>query len=765
MITESQLSRNFQFCDHFKNLNGKDLQSLIPPTQTSDFFRCIGKVKKENTISSLEFSQERCGKEHFFEARFYPYHHDQIVTIVRDITERKIAERNFIREQRRLESEVEKQTRELTRTLQTLREAEERYRSVFENATEGIYIAHLDGSFREVNTAMARLLGYNSVSDLMQASLNKFDGFVDSKRLKEFLILLKQGRVRHFEYQVEQASGERIWVCESARLQTVSRDGRMVVEGIVQDISARKEKEEAEQRRVRAELANQAKDEFLSHISHEMRTPMQIISGIADLFRTTTLDSKQSRYVRLLKSSSEMMTRFVNDLLDFSRLEAGKLHLESRPFSLCRFAEEIVQSLADRFHTKGLEFVCLIDCSLETRVLGDAHRVRQILYNLLTNAAKFTHSGEVVLSLSRSNGKEGAWIFSVRDTGIGIKKEDIDRVFDSFVQADSEIGKKYGGTGLGLSISQRLVSLMNGVIRVKSIPEKGSEFILEVPLPSDRKDDQFSSPRLHAEFKNSRILVVDDSEMARVAVEKTLAGWGALVRMASNQGEALRLLRSAREEDLPYHCILLDETLPGVQSHDVIEELRNGYPESSQRIVLMTSGESAEKNPFTQKRAGLVGNIAKPILPSELLELMKGLLPESVEAKSSHSTPRPFEILLIQPARSRNSVFQSFFQKTHHVLHTEEGVEGALRTIRKSRLDYIFLDFPEAEEGFTIAEQIREMEQKEQPGNFPFPIIMVLDVDTEADMGRCLRSGCSSFLMRPVGQSDILDVLERYLPE
>jgi PAS domain S-box-containing protein len=373
-------------------------------------------------------------------------------------------------------------------TIEALRRAEQKYRSIFENATVGIFQTSADGKYLSANPALARIYGYDSPAELL-AHLTDISGqlYVEADRRRKFTNAMRiDGRIEEFESQVYRRDESVIWISENAHAVHDERTGELLYyEGMVQDISGRKSAEEARiQALAASEAANRAKSEFLANMSHEIRTPMNGVIGMTGLLLDGKLEPEQREFAETIGASANDLLAILNDILDFSKIEAGNLTFDRVNFDLVGTVESMLDQMASLAHAKGIELTSAMAPDIPTRLRGDPGRLRQILVNLVGNAIKFTQKGEVIVRISKESENEthARVHFRVEDTGIGISLEAQRNLFQAFSQADSSTTRRYGGTGLGLAISKKLVALMEGQIGVESEPDKGSTFWCIVEL-------------------------------------------------------------------------------------------------------------------------------------------------------------------------------------------------------------------------------------------------------------------------------------------
>ena len=437
------------------------------------------------------------------------------------------------------EQELEKEISERKSAEKALKNSERRYRSIFENSLDGIFQISPTGEPLNVNPAMATILGFDSVQELMRLVDNVQDLFVTPREGEAFLSRLhKEGRVVNIERRIRKKDDTHIWLQIQAQTVRSREDEIEYMEGFAKDVTARKLAEEelhevnrnlelrvAERTREleqanrdllrakeQADAAARAKSRFLANMSHEIRTPMNGVITSAELALQEEMSEKTRRYLSIIKRSGEQLLGSVNDILDFSKADAGQMHLESHGFDLRELLESSVSGFEHKTREKQIELIIDMDSDLPQDLIGDSLRLRQIIVNFLSNALKFTDSGGVVILSAKKRPASGRefWVeFAVADTGRGMNDEEQSLLFQPFSQADASTTRKYGGTGLGLAICKQLVQLMGGEIGVRSTPGQGSRFYFRVPL-GVQKDSRSLEQKIPSDIGVHKALIVDD---------------------------------------------------------------------------------------------------------------------------------------------------------------------------------------------------------------------------------------------------------------
>lgn len=518
---------------------------------------------------------------------------------------------------------------DIQKLILDLRQAEEKYRGFFENATEGIFRTTIDGKLVNVNPAFAKLLGYDSPKELL-STVNDIGSqlYVDPKRRKQLIReLLKNGNVQDFEYEVRLPSGESRFLTSYCRLVT-DQDGQIYLEGMSTDISERKLKEKAEIEKEAALSANKSKSEFLANMSHEIRTPLNAIMGMTEMLSESGLTDEQKKYVSLFKSAGESLLKLINEILDFSKIEAGQMAIHHAAFNLHDMLESLSSIMGMQARNKNLEFNSSINPDVPQWVKGDELRLKQILMNLLGNAVKFTDEGYVEVSVQASYKDERnvEVNFEIKDTGIGIDAGKISTVFDSFTQADSTATRQYGGTGLGLAISKRLAELMGGSIGVVSDHGEGSIFYVNIPfevITPPKNIIQSSAEQHHKGSVDSSpktILVVEDSRSNRLLLEHFLGSTEHRLIMAENGMEGLEIFKTTPGID----AILMDMQMPVMDGIRATEEIRRYEQENGLHpvMIIALTANAFEEDRKNSIEAGCDHYLSKPVKKADLINLL-----------------------------------------------------------------------------------------------------------------------------------------------
>jgi PAS domain S-box-containing protein len=640
-----------------------------------------------------------------------------------------------------------------------LKEAEERARSLFESQGDLIVLRNADGVVSFVNDAFCTL------AKLPRSALigTRFT-----------LKVLEQGDVAHqadgtriHDQKVETALGAR-WISWREGLVRSDADRPADLQCVGRDVTDRAETERAlGEARDQADAANRAKSRFLAMASHEIRTPLNGILGMSSLLLDTGLTPEQMTYAKAVKTSGDALLSLIEELLDYSKIEAGKLDLEHRPFALTSLIEDITELLAPRAQAKQLEIAALVDERLPTRVIGDAARLRQVLLNLAGNAIKFTSTGGVALIVEPGD-QPGEISFLVRDTGIGIAPDAQQRIFREFEQADERTARNYGGTGLGLSISERIVNRMGGHIHLESQPGAGSTFEVSVPLAADSQAGE-QNTLAAPDLAGQSIMLVAPQTIEASLVARRLQRWGAQTCTVSDTAVARALL-----PERPWHAVLIDAAWDAA---DLAQLAQLAAHHAAQRIVMFTPAMRHQAELWSPT---FTGYLVKPLRAASLAARLTA--PPELVAPGLAGDEDPFELkpptqsepparkpsqtlsILVAEDNEINALLMRSLltQLGHHAVITTNG-EAALQSWQSaesagSPYDLVLMDIQmPGLDGIETARRIRACEIGKQVR--PTPILALTANTLAEDRYACFEAGMDGFLVKPLDREKLIEAL------
>jgi len=673
--------------------------------------------------------------------------------VLADVTEHKRVERELAAYRAGLERRVAERTAELDAVARELGETNERLRAILDGADAGIAWVR-DGRFVQCNRRLAAMLGQSALGLLGRpvATLDAEGGTGPA--------LAPAGNAQH-ERLLRREDGSTFW----ARVSVSAIDPEDASKGlVVQIIDASAEHaadEEREHARRLAEDAARTKADFLANMSHEIRTPLSAVIGKTRILARTELTPRQQDCVRKIQDSSHHLLAVVDDILDFSRLESGKLRVEEVEFGLESLLEHVGAQVAEKAAAKELEFVIDVGPEVPARLVGDPLRLGQVLINFANNAVKFTERGEVAIEVRELArlGTRSMLKLAVRDTGIGISPEQRQRLFQSFQQADSSTTRRFGGTGLGLAICRKLGELMGGEVGVDSVPGAGSTFWLRLPLPIAGAQGGLEGD---AVFAGRRVLIVDDHPQARAVVAGLLRRQGFDVDTADSGAAALESVERAFAAAAPFTLALVDWKMPGMDGLELALRLRAAPPPRPQ-VLLMTHGDPAELARLAGAEVAFEV-LQKPVSGSSLHDAMMRALGG---ARRGARRPEPgaglrlhgLKALLVEDNDINREVGVELLRE--HGLEVDTAHDGreAVHCVRERHYDIVFMDMQmPVMDGLDATRAIRAL-----PGRAVLPIVAMTANALPADRDRCLAAGMDDHVAKPIDPAALAARLRHWL--
>jgi len=651
--------------------------------------------------------------------------------------------------------------------IEEARRNRERWRIMVETLPKPA--VHFEGGEFWINEPLEKCLGYKraEVKTLDQWFTLLFGNYAKEMR-EHYEVDRKAGFLVSREVLAKHKDGRERWLEFTAHIYDPGEVW------IVEDITERKEYQtRIIEAREQAVAAAAAKSAFLATVSHEIRTPMNGVIGMTNLLLESSMEPRQREMTETIRNCGEALIVVINDILDFSKIESGGMELENEPFDLRACVEDCLDLFAPKASEKGIDLVYKLPENCPPAIRGDSTRVRQVLCNLIGNAVKFTHAGEVEVGLVIEGGgkpkvgEDFVLRVNVRDTGIGIPADRMDRLFKSFSQVDSSTARKYGGTGLGLAISKRLAELMGGVMSVTSEAGKGSVFSFTIKTKAEPNRNPFNIMEANPSLKGAKVLLVVDNQTTREILQSYLQQWG-MQSIAVNEGQqALRLWK----DQGPYNLLITDMQMPGMDGMELSRRLKEVSPKPPK--IIMISAMAREDIRNEAKAVGITTLLQKPIRPNTLLMAIEEILAAGTRLLSAaQATPAaapssmlanelPLRILVADDNSVNQLVARRMFERFGYKADFASNGLEAVQAVESKPYDVVFMDVQmPVMNGYEATQRIREIVPKDKQ-----PYIVALTANAmEGDRDTCLQNGMNDYLSKPLRFPELERTLKAVKP-
>jgi len=736
---------------------GKHIFDIFPEENSQVINYLMLQSQQPDDINRCEFTMMVKKEKKYFEARMTTCGDDEYLLIIQDITKQK-------------------------RMNEKLRTNEKKYEGLIEILNAGVVVHNPDTSIFLCNSYSCKSLGLTKEQMMGKAAIDPAWRFVYEDNtpipLEDYPVNKVISSLKPLYNQVvginHPENNERNWVLVNG-LPIFSSDGTLdqVIICFVDITEIKKSKEQLHLAMEQANTANKAKSDFLANMSHEIRTPMNGIIGMAELLESTPLTQEQIEYARTISQCGHSLVTIINDILDFSKIEAGRFDLDFIDFDIVNLVEEVCDLVALKAHENEIELIHNIPEKIHRKLIGDPVRLRQVIMNLLGNAIKFTEKGHVVIEINPIT-EENDQItikFSVKDTGIGIKKDHLTKLFKPFSQSDTSISRKFGGTGLGLVISKRIVELMKGQIGVTSEYEKGSEFWFTASFV--KRPQQIPSPfQLPDHISNPRILIVDDHPLVCQILSSYLDEWHCRNCSTSNPESVIEIMKNASASDDPYHIILIDQKMPQMDGISLGKKIKIEPLISNSILILLTTLErSIDSEDLINM--GFSAFLSKPVRHRRLHECIykqlcidKGIhyVEQSIQRNvvEQNEKRKKYRLLIVEDVKVNQKVAMKILEKIGYPAEIAENGKVALEKILKNDYDMILMDVHmPVMDGIEATRSIRNGEAGKKNKNKLIVAMTASAIKEEKD--RLLSLGMDDFISKPISSKIICQVLDKHL--
>lgn len=654
-----------------------------------------------------------------------------------------------------------------------IRDSSARIRRLVDSNIIGVMFTDFSGEVSEANDAFLKIVGYTRED--LEAGTIRWNEMTppEFQELDERAVqrLKKTGRCDPWEKEYIRKDGKHVPVLLGVAMLEGSSTECLC---FVLDMSAQKKAEaELQSAKEAADEANRAKSAFLANMSHEIRTPMNAIVGMTELLLDGELSPQQREYLSIVDSSAESLTVLIDDILDYSKIEAGRLELEMKEFRLADCLDGALKSLVLPAYKQGLELVSDIRADVPDRVIGDQTRLRQILINLVGNAIKFTPGGEVVVSVEplEQTADEIEVLFVVSDTGIGIPDDRQQQIFEAFEQVDTSMARKFGGTGLGLAICSRLVEMMDGRIWLESDEGVGSRFHFTATLQTSGELAIGSGRGEFCRLQDARVLVVDDNASSRHALSEMLRRWEMQPTTVANAESALEALAGAAKNGHDFALILIDAHMPATDGFVLASRIKERSPELMSRCIMMLCSGERSEDIARCEQLGVSAYLLKPVNHSECFDTVIAViggesLLTSLPALDEEAPRRDvgaLDILLVEDSLYNQKLAVGVLQNRGHRVSVVENGKEAVAAVEREQFDLVLMDIQmPVMDGLEATRIIRERERHSQRR---VPIIAMTAQAMAGDRERCLETGMDAYLTKPVRAAALHGAIETVVPD
>ncbi|HAN04028.1 MAG TPA: hypothetical protein DCW72_04695 [Elusimicrobia bacterium] len=650
-------------------------------------------------------------------------------------------------------------------------------KSGIEESPLGVVLTDTSGNIEYVNPAFSAMHGYAPEEVIGKKPSLLKSGEMPLELYHSLWKTLLSGRGWNGELRNRTKSGTLVWIRANISPVRNSAGNLTHFMALHKDITLEKQLlADLVQAKREAEQANQAKSDFLASMSHEIRTPLNAIVGMSELIDEASLGKEQAQYLSIMRNASDTLLSLINDILDISKIESGKIDIEKAPFNMEDIVSQVCELISVRAFKKDVEVTCKIENDVPVFVEGDATRLKQVLMNLMGNAVKFVEAGWVSLNVKkgRTDGDSVELLFTVKDTGIGIPEDKVGTVFEKFMQADSSTTRKYGGTGLGLPISKMLIELMGGKIWLESEPGKGTSFFFTLLLRPQKDNAGVYLPRADVkELKGRRFLVVDDNLVNRVITREVAQSWGASCEGAADAESGLSKVLEEQRKGTPFHGVFVDFNMPGMDGYEFCKRLMSDAAIDPKPALALVTSDTVRVKKSDFRAIGVSTHIMKPVKKQALLDGALEMLAAGREAPPA--APRKdsgyakedlpaLSLLIVDDAEDNRILMGAMLKGSKVKLDlAQDGLE-ALDKFRNNQYDIVFMDMHmPGMDGYEATKKIREFEAA---GSLAKTRIVALTaLATRADADKALQTGCDDYLSKPIRKNTFYTYLINFAAE